>query len=335
MASLRQICEQRGVAIEKLLEFALENLEASKEEISYLEQEREILAQKIRTQQHLWAVDNQHFQHRLELSERMHKKRELTHAYEMAKSDLLHGAQKKDALLLEYRLDSALDDLEEFQTQNELLLIKLKEEQAGAQALNERLLEREKQAIADRQRSQIILELEEKTRSLQESLVKMEKDHCIEMVKVKSDRKRISSLRKHEVSALLRERDFVWNQLKIMEEDYANRLRSKTQQLQLASEDIENLRSTIEELQQANDEKNVELTILKVEMGESEREAQGFKENVFKKSISTDPLQELQSAVQIMKENKKRENKVLSVEGAGGTESQTDEGSPDLQLGNQ
>lgn len=293
------------------------------------------LLKKIRTQQHLWAVDNQHFQHRLELSERMHKKRELTHAYEMAKSDLLHGAQKKDALLLEYRLDSALDDLEEFQTQNELLLIKLKEEQAGAQALNERLLEREKQAIADRQRSQIILELEEKTRSLQESLVKMEKDHCIEMVKVKSDRKRISSLRKHEVSALLRERDFVWNQLKIMEEDYANRLRSKTQQLQLASEDIENLRSTIEELQQANDEKNVELTILKVEMGESEREAQGFKENVFKKSISTDPLQELQSAVQIMKENKKRENKVLSVEGAGGTESQTDEGSPDLQLGNQ
>jgi hypothetical protein len=133
--------------------------------------------------------------------------------------------------------------------------------QAGAQALNERFLKREKEAIADQQRSQIILELEEKTRSLQESLVKMEKDHRIEMAKVKSDRKRISSLRKHEVSALLRERDFVWNQLKIMEEDYANRLRGRNQQLQLASENIENLRSTIEELQQANNEKNVELTI--------------------------------------------------------------------------
>jgi len=276
-----------------LLEFALENLEASKEEISCLEQEREILAQKIRTQQHLWATDNHYFQHHLELNERMLKERKLTHAYEVAKSDLLHGAQQKDALLHKHRLDSALDDLEELQTQNELLLIELKEEQVGAQALNERFLKREKEAIADQQRSQIILELEEKTRSLQESLVKMEKDHRIEMAKVKSDRKRISSLRKHEVSALLRERDFVWNQLKIMEEDYANRLRGRNQQLQLASENIENLRSTIEELQQANNEKNVELTIMKVEMGEKEREAQGFKENDLKNSISTDPLQEL------------------------------------------
>lgn len=277
MASLRQICEQRGVSIEKLLEFALENLEASKEEISYLEQEREILAQKIRTQQHLWAAENHHFQHRLKLNDRVHKERELTHTYEVAKSDLLHGAQQMDALLHKHRLDFALDDLEELQTQNELLLIQLKEEQAGARALNERFLESEKEAIADRQRSQIILELEEKTRSLQESLVKMEKDHRIEMGKVKSDRKRLSSLRKHEVSALLRERDFVWNQLKVMEEDYVNRLKSKNQQLQLASENIVNLRSTIEEMQQANDEKNVELTILKVEMGEKEREDQGFK----------------------------------------------------------
>ena len=70
-------------------------------------------------------------------------------------------------------------------------------------------------------------------------------------------------------------------------------------------------------------------------MGERERETQGFKENALKKSISTDPLQEFQSAVQIMKENKKRGNKLPSVEGAGGTESQTDEGSPELHLGYQ
>eukprot|EP01018_Ginkgo_biloba_P036898 Gb_03115 [translate_table: standard] len=317
MAKFQEICEQQGVAIEKLLEVALKNLEANKAEICFLQQEREILEQKIKMQQHFWAADNQHFEQRLALNEIMYKEKELTRAYEVAKSNLSYGAQQQDALLFKLRLECALDDLEGLQMRYEFLMLQLKEEQAKAQASNQRLLESEKEIRTYRQGSQRILEVEQRAQSLQELLVRMEKDHFDEMTKVKNERKRINSLRKHEVSALLRERDFVWNQLNRMEEDYADRFRSKTQQLQVACQSIEKLRSTMEELQHANNEKNVELTILKIEMGEQEREFKRLKED------GKNFIQELRSPVRIMNESKEIREKaedILSTECAGGAE---------------
>ncbi|XP_057858926.2 uncharacterized protein LOC131067790 isoform X2 [Cryptomeria japonica] len=315
MATLQDICAEQGIAIEKLLEFALRNLETSKQEISFLKEEREILSRKVNMQQTLLDAEHQYFQQRLQTNELMHKERELTQAYEIAKTNLLCGADLKDALLLKLKLDSALDDLEELQTRYEFLMLELKEEQVKAKALNKGSLEKEKEIQTQR-----ILELEQRTRALQESLCNMEKDHVTEIAKVKDECKRISSLRKNEVSALLREKDFVWNQLKRMEEDYGNHLKRKTEQLQDASENIEKLRIAMDELQKANNEKDVELTVMKVELGEKEREVQALKENVSKHSEPSKSLQESRPAENISTKSKGRRMNVLSVQDACGVE---------------
>ncbi|KAH9314003.1 hypothetical protein KI387_022630, partial [Taxus chinensis] len=294
----------------KLLEFAVNNLEASRQEISFLQQEKEILSQNLKLQQSLWDADHQHSQQCLQTKELMCKEKELTHAYEIAKKNLIHGTNQKDTLLLKLRLDSALDDLEELQSQYEFLMLELKEEQAKDRALIKDLLEKEKEPIIDQ--SQIILEMEQRTQRLQESLLNKEKDHRNEIAKVKSEHKTINNLRKNEVSALVRERDFVWNQLKRIEEDYADRVKCKNEQLQVAYENIEKLRLAMDELQKANDEKNVELTIMKVEFQEKEGEGPILKENLQKNSKCM--LQEPMPTVKILPKSKGSGLKVLSVD---------------------
>ncbi|EMS46283.1 hypothetical protein TRIUR3_07334 [Triticum urartu] len=75
------------------------------------------------------------------------------------------------------------------------------------------------------------------------------RDLRAEIRKLKKAYKALSSQKESEVSALLAEKDFVWNQYKTMEKDYETLLKKKKMEAAQATEAAEKLQRKVEELQ--------------------------------------------------------------------------------------
>uniref|UniRef100_A0A453A7L6 Uncharacterized protein n=1 Tax=Aegilops tauschii subsp. strangulata TaxID=200361 RepID=A0A453A7L6_AEGTS len=75
------------------------------------------------------------------------------------------------------------------------------------------------------------------------------RDLRAEIRKLKKAYKALSSQKESEVSALLAEKDFVWNQYKTMEKDYETLLKKKKMEAAQATEAAEKLQQKVEELQ--------------------------------------------------------------------------------------
>lgn len=81
--------------------------------------------------------------------------------------------------------------------------------------------------------------------------------------KLKNSYKSLSSQKKVVVSALLAEKDFVWNQLKQMENGYIAALQTKKAEVEHASEALSKLQEKIQDLQASLNEKDGMITELK------------------------------------------------------------------------
>ncbi|BBM98326.1 hypothetical protein MPTK1_1g12620 [Marchantia polymorpha subsp. ruderalis] len=75
----------------------------------------------------------------------------------------------------------------------------------------------------------------------------------------------VQSQREDEVKGLIRERDFVWDQMKKIEENYNQRLDTISGQLILANQENTKLKQELQQVRVESNEKMVELTILKLE----------------------------------------------------------------------
>lgn len=95
----------------------------------------------------------------------------------------------------------------------------------------------------------------------------------IEIRSLKQEYEKLSLQKCAEVSALLQEREFVWNQYKIMERDYTNKLKSKHDEVDRANEKIEKLLAGMEQLQSLNSEKDATVFTLKTELAKMESDA--------------------------------------------------------------
>lgn len=73
-----------------------------------------------------------------------------------------------------------------------------------------------------------------------------------------------------EMSALMAEKNFVWNQFRIMETNLNNKLKSKEAEARLANEKISGLLASIEKLQSSNDDKDEVIARLKSEAASME-----------------------------------------------------------------
>lgn len=77
-------------------------------------------------------------------------------------------------------------------------------------------------------------------------------------------------MKETEVSALLAEKDFVWNQLKKMESDYTAALKNKRIEVANANEAIGKLQHKVEELQTTVNEKDETIAKLRSELARLE-----------------------------------------------------------------
>ncbi|XP_031493605.1 uncharacterized protein LOC116259815 isoform X2 [Nymphaea colorata] len=187
----------------------LQILQTKQSQLEFLAKERTLLEDHINLQHHLWCQDLASFQDAIVESERTRKKLNLSLLLEAAKSDLIIGMKEKDALLYKLKLEYIESDLEDME-----MFIQLQSKYS-----NKKNIQSENKRV--------------------ECAVKEDGQH--ELRRLKHEYEKLACQKETEVSALLSERDFVWNQLKRMEDEYIILLKRKGEQLESAHVNTGNL----------------------------------------------------------------------------------------------
>uniref|UniRef100_J3LV96 Uncharacterized protein n=2 Tax=Oryza brachyantha TaxID=4533 RepID=J3LV96_ORYBR len=187
----------------------------------------------------------------------------ITRRYEAANMEVLLGDKEREARCYQKLAELTEDDLEDFKTsltalatENYELKVKLKEMESRVE-LNESTVDH----------------------------IHSPRDLRAEIRKLKQAYKTLSSKKDTEIFALRAEKDFVWNQLRVMEKDYTGLLKKKKIEAAQATEAAQKLQKSLEELQDQNKDN---------EIGRSQAEAVDAKKNIL---ILEDKLQEMLSLV--------------------------------------
>jgi len=127
-----------------------------------------------------------------------------------------------------------------------------------------------------------------------------EKDDCSceivdEFSRLKGEYDKLSLEKYSEVSELLAEKKFVWNQYNIMENDYTAKLKTKEAEVEKANEKIKVLVSGMEQLQSENYEKDSKICELESKMAEMEAETKRLNKEMHGLSVELESLRKLRN----------------------------------------
>ena len=118
-----------------------------------------------------------------------------------------------------------------------------------------------------------------------------------EVRKLKREYESLVSKNSAKVSALLAEQNFVWNQYKIMESNYSNKLNSKHAEVEQANEKIDNLLAGMQQLESLNNEKDEKIVKLETDLAEMEIEMKKKNEEISRFSKEVELLRKSRSAL--------------------------------------
>lgn len=110
------------------------------------------------------------------------------------------------------------------------------------------------------------------------------------------ENKKLASEKNSEISALLAEKQFVWNQYNILGKDYTAKLKSKSSEVEEAKEKIHTLLASMEQLQSSNTEKDDRIARLVSQVAKMNDESNKLKEETLRLSEELDSLRKSRSA---------------------------------------
>ncbi|XP_038976763.1 MAR-binding filament-like protein 1 isoform X2 [Phoenix dactylifera] len=247
----------------------VEMLQSRQSQIETLADDRKFLERYIRIQNDRWASKARFLEsHIAQMKEEERKGRRV----QAAKLDLMVGIKEREALCYKIQHELAESDSEDFHACAETLsaeISELKEKMKGREVHNGRAGFSEADPVGNPKKD----------------------DRCNtaledEIRKLKHAYKRLSSEKESEVSALLAEKEFVWNKFKDMEKDYTDLLKSKRIEVEQAEEAMEKLVRNLEKLQSSASEKDETISGLEAERARLEldlrRQTQEAKEAIAK-----------------------------------------------------
>lgn len=115
------------------------------------------------------------------------------------------------------------------------------------------------------------------------------------MRRLKGECEKLASEKYSEVSALLAEKKFVWNQYSIMENDYVNKLKTKQDEVEKANEKIKVLVSSMEQQQSENNEKDSRISQLESRVAEMEAETKRLNNEISGLSVELESLRKFRN----------------------------------------
>ncbi|KAG1361907.1 paramyosin [Cocos nucifera] len=226
----------------------VEMLQSRQSQIETLADDRKFLERYIQTQHDRWASKARLLEYHI--AERKEEERK-DRRVQAAKLDLMVGMKEREALCYKIQYELSASDLEDFHACVETLsaeISALKEKLKGREVHNGRAGLSKAEPVGNPKK-------DDRCNTSLES----------EFQKLKHAYKRLSSEKDAEVSALLAEKDFVWNQFKDREKDYTGLLKSKRIEVEQAEEAMAKLLRDLEKLRSSANEKDETIAGLEAE----------------------------------------------------------------------
>ncbi|KAG7597656.1 hypothetical protein ISN44_As06g019940 [Arabidopsis suecica] len=210
-------------------------LQTKQDQLESLLKDRKILESEIKTKHENWISDVQNYEEQLALMMKEIETTKMIQLLETSKCNLLCGLKEKDHSLCNLKLEHAVDELSDFKAWFDFLTLNTNMENESGNS-----------------EASAIKSLEAKIR------------------KLKLEYEKLASEKKCEVSDLLRENGFAWNQFKCIESGFTDKLKRKDDEIAQANTKISSLISYQEQLQSSNQEKDETISRLKAKMAEME-----------------------------------------------------------------
>ncbi|WKA10306.1 hypothetical protein VitviT2T_027882 [Vitis vinifera] len=271
---------------QKIFNALVHMLQTQQTQVESLAKERKLLEDRIKFQYDRWISDVHSLQDQIAQMEMKFTVQEKERLVEAAKSDLLMGLKKREVSLCKLKLESTDDELVDFKVLIDFLSHECLDPNDDYQGIS-KVGDKEKGSRGDNNLKSV------KTTKEEEQCAKRLEG---EVRKLKWEYENLASRNSAEVSALLAEQNFVWNQYKIMESNYSNKLNSKHVEVEQANEKIDNLLVGMEQLESLNNEKDDKIVKLKTDLAKMETETKKKNEEISRLSKEVELLRKSRSA---------------------------------------
>ncbi|KAE8652126.1 uncharacterized protein LOC101210726 isoform X2 [Cucumis sativus] len=230
---------------EKIFSALVRMLETQQKQLETLVLERKLLEDRIRMQHDRWTSDSRLYENFICQLKGELALRDMEHSLEASKLDLNMSMMQRGSLLRQITSEHANDELQDFKELFSLLYTKI--------------------TVTPDVTSRTFLNSGKSNQRTQNS-----KALNIEVERLQKAYEKLESERSSEVTALLAEKTFVWNQYNLMENDYKSKLRHERTEVELGRTKIENLLANMEQLQSLNDEKDCTIAALESKLEKME-----------------------------------------------------------------
>ncbi|KAJ8772726.1 hypothetical protein K2173_027903 [Erythroxylum novogranatense] len=230
-------------------------LKNQQEQLESLVKDRKLLEDRIKMQHERWVSDVRLYQdHIFQMREELTEK-EMERLLEAAKSDLMVGLKQRDASLHKLKSKLMEDELIDLKDWFHCLMSSLKGDTENSDHRKGGRDGNKKSPASKAEVDRLRLEYE-----------------------------KLASEKNSEISALLKEKSFVWHQYNVLESNLTTKLKSKESEVGKANEKITTVIAHAEMLQASNNEKDETIEKLQTKLDHMEAETSNYKEQISKLS---------------------------------------------------
>ncbi|PRQ27207.1 hypothetical protein RchiOBHm_Chr6g0302861 [Rosa chinensis] len=224
-------------------------LQEQQSKLETMAKERKMLADRIRTEHDKWAFSVSQLQDQISQLEADLVTQEKGGVVEVAKLELLLGLKEREAVLFKFQKEDIKRDLDDFIRWVELHAKESSDSKVGGESSK-----RKGRNNSNTKLSKTINEEKRLSKGVDDDLRKLQQEYD-----------KLALEKKTEVSALLSQKQFVWNQYNLLEKDYTSKLKSKQSEVDQADEKIQALLASMEQLQSSNKEKDDKIASLETD----------------------------------------------------------------------
>ncbi|KAF2324692.1 hypothetical protein P3X46_002023 [Hevea brasiliensis] len=257
--------------VDNLFDSLLKLLKNQQEQLKTLVQERKFLEDRIKAQHKQWLSDIRLYEDHITQMKEALVEKDMTCLLEASKSDLMIGLKHREASFHKLKLEQTEDDLADFKACFDYL---------------SHILEKNSKETDNGQ--------EEGRHGDLKSAGSKRLDN--EVKRLKFEYEKLASEKNSEISALLKEKSFVWNQYNVLESNLTDKLKNSQVEIDQANEKIAKVLASVELLHSSNSEKDEMIGSLKVKLAEVEADRNKWREKSSQLSQELDSLRKSKSA---------------------------------------
>ncbi|XP_070056363.1 uncharacterized protein [Nicotiana tomentosiformis] len=241
-------------------------LKSQQTQLEYLAKDRKILEDRIKLLHGRWVNDGYSYQEQIFQMKQDFIVQEMEHIVEVAKAERHVVSKKRDAVMYKKKFEDADSLLADFRELLDYHSHKCSEPNDVPRTATNEKAETRNKAWED------------------------------EVRRLRTENERLTSEKNSEISALLAEKNFIWNQYNKLEHDMNEQLRSKHTEIELGNEKIHAFMRNIKELQSSNTDKDNTIATLRTEIAKLESDLVKKSEELFKLSRELELLKKSGSA---------------------------------------